>query len=318
VLRLKQPLCLVCDASGAKQAKGDEWAAHVEREHAFQTEADSAKAARLRAKLLRHLWQLDAEPVSEKARTWQETFEHETKPRDVRRKHRHEHGETVQKDSKDGQRHRESKTKVKEEVIDKNLSESISLKHIDKKKIGSKQESRESRDLRSAKDEKRVAVVNEANKERAKSVDTENDIFIEVIIDELSNENRELKFALLAHDEQLKRAADKVKEMVEENARLSQRLEKALSRATEHAANLEGEMSDRIAGYEEKTAALKDRIRVLESSVIASKATSDSDAVVALLTRQLEESEARCRGLTEYVATIKQAYSDMFEKEGGL
>lgn len=45
------------------------------------------------------------------------------------------------------------------------------------------------------------------------------DYFVEVILDDMKRENTELRQSLRARDEQLNTAADKIKEMVEENAR---------------------------------------------------------------------------------------------------
>jgi hypothetical protein len=57
------------------------------------------------------------------------------------------------------------------------------------------------------------------SKRKESNAKTENDYFVEVIIDELKRENAELRFGLVAREEQLKKAAEKIKELVEDNAR---------------------------------------------------------------------------------------------------
>ena len=56
------------------------------------------------------------------------------------------------------------------------------------------------------------------------------DIFMDLMIDELKRENREAQFALAARDERLNDAASKVREMIEQNTILSSKLQRAISK----------------------------------------------------------------------------------------
>lgn len=69
------------------------------------------------------------------------------------------------------------------------------------------------------------------NKSKPGRIGKDGDIFIDVIIDELKRENTELKLQLKSRDDQLKVAAERVKELFDENARLAKKLEKTQSRA---------------------------------------------------------------------------------------
>ena len=64
------------------------------------------------------------------------------------------------------------------------------------------------------------------------------DVFMEMIIDELKKENRDLKFALVARNQRLEDAAIKVTQLVEQNTYLSQKVERAALDHTEQARDL--------------------------------------------------------------------------------
>ena len=67
---------------------------------------------------------------------------------------------------------------------------------------------------------------------------------------------------MASRDEQLNRAADRIKEMVEENERLAKKLEKSLTRAQTHAENYGDEMTAREDKYKRKVAELETRYGV--------------------------------------------------------
>ena len=71
------------------------------------------------------------------------------------------------------------------------------------------------------------------SKESFQSLDS--DVFGEILVDELKRENRDLKFALVARDQRLEDAANKVTQLVEQNTYLNQKVEKA---AMEHTSQL--------------------------------------------------------------------------------
>lgn len=64
------------------------------------------------------------------------------------------------------------------------------------------------------------------------------DVFIDVIVDELKKENRDLKFALVARNQRLEDAAVKVTQLIEQNTYLTQKVERAALDHTEQAKDL--------------------------------------------------------------------------------
>ena len=143
------------------------------------------------------------------------------------------------------------------------------------------------------------------------------DFFVEVIIDELKRENSQLKQKLHSRETQLTKAAENVKETLEENARLARKLEKALGRASEHAENFGEEMMEKESKYKRKIEKLQRKIEDMErDELVRSKATMDESAkIIELLKNQLEESEDRNKNLRDYIEGLKQSYLSVFDSK---
>ena len=140
------------------------------------------------------------------------------------------------------------------------------------------------------------------------------DFFVEVIIDELKRENSELKTSLRTREDQLRTAAEKVKEMVEENARLARKLEKTLSRAHEHAENYGEEIHEKELKYKQKIERLKDKLDEAEDRNLMRKSDDIAEAteVIKMLKKKLNESEEQKKILQDYIDNLKESYAAAF------
>ena len=148
---------------------------------------------------------------------------------------------------------------------------------------------------------------------------TESDFFIEVIIDELKKENRDLKFDLMARERQLEKAAEKVKEVLDENARLAKKLDKAVARAQDQTEAFAAEARAKEQEHANQVGALEERMKRLECREGAgevdrrrAEGMEEGMAVAEELRLRLAESERKNANLEKYVDEMKRSYEAVF------
>jgi hypothetical protein len=385
VSRQSFPLCLVCDKDwNRRQSQPTIWGddVDVKGDLAGKFEANSAllkeldASARLsgerqRLKVMKDLWEMDGGSSGQKLQKWhdiltaenqmfngaKESADHHHRRRDHRQSKTKE-GERKSR-KKQSKRAKESPERNKKcEVDQKNLTESMSAKMLEKDGIGDKinrEELLECLDLIERSMASTVADAEEAAKEKKKtktkkrerrkkeekevendSTDisqslrdegndkgvrkkTESDFFIEVIIDELKKENRDFKFDLIARDRQLEKAAEKVREMVEENAKLAKKFDKAAARAQEQAENYGQEAARAEEGHARRVSELEERLGKLETLGDVGRRRKEGMeeglAVAEELRKRLEDSEKKNANLENYVEELKKSYEAVFGEQ---
>ena len=395
--RTSFPLCLVCD----EWARGERGRADNAEELARQFEANSAllkeldDTARLsgdrqRLRVMRRLWEMDGGTSGQKLQKWHDilkaeaTFVHspvvkDKSPDDADGKSRRKHekrerssrrrkrgAQAEQSQQRPARRIEDSKgeTNKKAEIDQKNLTESIGAKMVEKDGIGDKINREEllecleliersmassindeapapiaTRKEAARKKEKSGKRVTAAAADENDSTDvsqslrdeaadngdegrkTESDFFIEVIIDELKKENRDLKFDLMAREKQLEKAAEKVKEVLDENAKLAKKLDKAVARVQDQAEAFTVEVRAKDEEHESTVGALEERIKRLEHLALAGPGDVDRRkvegmeegmAVAEELRLRLAESERKNSNLEKYVDEMKKSYEAVF------
>ena len=148
---------------------------------------------------------------------------------------------------------------------------------------------------------------------------TESDFFIEVIIDELKKENRDLKFDLMAREKQLEKAAEKVKEVLDENAKLAKRLDTAVARAQDQAEAFKLAAEAKDEEHSRSVRRLEERIERLEVAAgpgdvdrRRAEGLEEGMAVAEELRKRLAESEKKNHNLEKYVDEMKRSYEAVF------
>ena len=389
--RTSFPLCLVCDewARDGREERGrgaddaEDLARQFEANSALLKELDdSARLSgdRQRLRVMRRLWEMDGGTSGQKLQKWHDILKAEaslvptgTRVRspDGKPRRRHENkGERsngrkrrsakAARKAEDGKEETEKKT----EIDQKNLTESMSAKMVEKDGIGDKinreellecleliersmassvndeappaAKRKEAAKEKKDKSGKRVAATAAAAENDSTDVSqslrdeaadnsgdegrkTESDFFIEVIIDELKKENRDLKFDLMARERQLEKAAEKVKEVLDENARLAKKLDKAVARAQDQAEVFVAEARAKDQEHANKVGALEERIKRLECREGAvevdrrrAEGMEEGMAVAEELRLRLAESERKNANLEKYVDEMKRSYEAVF------
>ena len=386
------PLCLVCD----EWARGDDERGRAEdnaEDLARQFEANSAllkeldDTARLsgdrqRLRVMRRLWEMDGGTSGQKLQKWHDILKAEAsfvpsgkakspdgksrrKPEKGTKSSRRKRGaQTDQSRQRPGQKMEASKEEKdqKAEIDQKNLTESMSAKMVEKDGIGDKINREEllecleliERSMASSsvndeaplvagkgvakkkeKSGRRVAAAAAAAENDSTDVSqslrdeaadngdegrkTESDFFIEVIIDELKKENRDLKFDLMAREKQLEKAAEKVKEVLDENARLAKKLDKAVARAQDQAEAFTLEIRAKDEEHAGRVRALEERLERLEHLAgpgdvdrRRAEGLEEGMAVAEELRLRLAESERKNANLEKYVDEMKKSYEAVF------
>ena len=106
--------------------------------------------------------------------------------------------------------------------------------------------------------------------------------------------------------------------MVDENARLSKRLERSLRAAHEHAESV----GERMARDEESSDRLVRRLRArveeleAQEALAGAAAADEAGGALAAVRDRLAESERRNRELREYVDGIRASYAAAFGDDG--
>ena len=350
---------------------------------------DSARLSgdRQRLKVMRRLWEMDGGTSGQKLLKWHDILKTEAtlKPRlrdkspDGKWRRKHEKGERTSRRRKGVAQAEQSKqrpargrpeepageTDKKAEIDQKNLTESMSAKMVEKDGIGDKINREEllecleliERSMASSvnddaspatgkegagarkkkeKSGRRVAAAGAAVAEndstdvsqslRDEAADngdegrkTESDFFIEVIIDELKKENRDLKFDLVAREKQLEKAAEKVKEVLDENAKIAKRLDKAVARAQDQAEAFTMEIKAKDEEHASRVREMEERIKKLEHLAgpgdvdrRRSEGLREGMAVAEELRQRLAESERKNSNLEKYVDEMKRSYEAVF------
>ena len=245
------------------------------------------------------------------------------------------------KKSKKAAKKKRSKSRVhsRERSENKNLTESMSKKevkkesveaqiHRNKEETSGEKNDKDSTDVsltlaskdssKSSKTSKSKSKSKSSKEDGGKRPMSQSDYFVEVIINELKTENRELKWALSSRDAQLTKAAEKVREMVAENGKLARKLERALSRASAHAQNYDDEIAQKEGAYEKRIAELSAQVDELERNAHArGGAENEMGVVVSELRRQLAEKERDNENLLAYIESLKQSYQSVYGGEPG-
>lgn len=153
----------------------------------------------------------------------------------------------------------------------------------------------------------------DASRPHLEKIQIDQDVFADIIIDELKKENHELKFALVARNQRLEDAASKVAQLVEQNIYLNSKVEKA---AFDHTKQVQ-ELIETQKRYEVKIEALGQKLsaleqkRFLEQSALDTSNT-DLEATIHELTQKLRKSEESNKNLTIYIDNLKKSYHKVF------
>ena len=153
----------------------------------------------------------------------------------------------------------------------------------------------------------------DASQPHLEKIQIDQDVFADIIIDELKKENHELKFALVARNQRLEDAATKVAQLVEQNIYLNSKVEKA---AFDHTKQVQ-ELIETQKRYEVKIEALGQKLstleqkRFLEQSALDTSNT-DLEATIHELTQKLRKSEESNKNLTIYIDNLKKSYHKVF------
>lgn len=387
--RASFPLCLVCDEWATDERgqadNAEELASQFEANSALLKELDDTarlSGDRQRLRVMRRMWEMDGGTSGQKLQKWHDILKTEAtfvpagvkdKSPDRKSRRKLERGERNSRrgrrrgdQAQPGQRRPAQKIEdskgetvdKKAEIDQKNLTESMSAKMVEKDGIGDKinrEELLECLDLiersmaSSVNDEaaplatgkdspkkrgkrvKRVVVTENDSTDVSQSLrdeaadngddgrKTESDFFIEVIIDELKKENRDLKFDLMAREKQLGKAAEKVKEVLDENAKLAKKLDKAVARAQDQAEAFTMEAKAKDEEHVSRVRALEERIKKLEHLAGPGdvdrrrvEGLEEGMAVAEELRMRLAESERKNANLEKYVDEMKKSYETVF------
>ena len=144
-------------------------------------------------------------------------------------------------------------------------------------------------------------------------IQVDQDVFADIIIDELKKENQELKFALVARNQRLEDAASKVTQLVEQNVYLNKKVEKA---AFDHTKQVQ-ELIETQKRYEVKIENLSQKLSNLEQKRLLDKSALDHsstelEATIHDLTQRLKKSEESNRNLQIYIDNLKKSYHKVF------
>ena len=239
--------------------------------------------------------------------------------------------DNVQKAKKQNSQERLRTEAMKQDLVEclDMIEQSISGKILDgpapeSKKGLNKNESEESTNVsltlteskqRSSKKKKSVSPSSSSSSSSSLSSKNNQDMFMELLIDELKRENREVKFALAARDEHLTDAAAKVREMIEQNTVLSSRLERALSKEEK----TRQELMEAQKKYEDKIENLKFNISELKDKLAASSVSKveakEIEKTLADLRSKLEDSESANQNLQLYITNLKKSYHSVFASD---
>lgn len=306
-----------------------------------------------RRKVMQRLWNWEHEDPTKSLSKWQDILKnppcrvdtldaplHPGYPSSKSKKKDKRHRKTTNGEKKEKKKDKskaveetgwKKKIKDRKKRNDKNLTESLHCKEVSKdsladqirrKSTSSHKADDDSTDISQSFedcDSHKMKLTPKAKKKHKKDDHNkvENDYFIEVIIDELKKENRELKFSLLSRDEQLNKAAEKIHEMIEENAQLAKRLEQALEKATRHATGYDAEIKAREEAYRIKIDHLEAKVDELEKTDLLrqNRGLDEATTVVNALKKQLADCEEEKESLITYIENLKISYQTAFCKD---